>query len=292
MPNRYCADCGRNLSKESYSKNQWSKGDGASRCSGCVHGGGGAVVIDPAQTARRNNSNRATFTNDALDNPFASGSFRWVAEGTYTEGNRAGEACVCKWFKTGGVVESHFYNVDIEACNEAVRLISQWNSSRLVDRMVKINLPEVWTFQNGSRRGRKVLQEPFIQDYQKFNSNTGWSDDSLPWPRVMQALSHFTYHISNGQKLLCDLQGGIYQDGVVLTDPVIMSVSRDYGPTDLGTLGISTFFAHHQCNEFCKSAWRKPHNPIPYYSRTAGTTMEHVPTRSSRQPMTHAQRYY
>jgi hypothetical protein len=203
------------------------------------------------------------------------------------EGNRTGEACVCKWFKTGGVMEAHFYDVDLAACNEAVRLISQWNSGRLVDRMVKINLPEVWTFdpESGNWRGRKVLQEPFIEDYQKFNSNTGWSDDSLPWPRVMQALSHYTYHISGGQKLLCDLQGGIYKDGVVLTDPVVMSVHREFGPTDLGTPGISTFFAHHQCNEFCKSAWRKPHNPTPYYSRTAGTTMEHVPTRHSRQPM-------
>jgi Alpha-kinase family len=299
MPNRYCADCGRFLSRESYSKNQWSKGHGASRCSGCVHGGGGtadaAVMIDPAQTARRNNSSKATFTSDALDNPFASGNFRWVANGTYTQGNRAGEACVCKWFKTGGVMEAHFYDADLAACNEALRLITKWNSSRLVDRIVKINLPEVWTFSQESRvswRGRKVLQEPFIKDYQKFNSNTGWSDDTLPWPRVMQALSHFTYHISNGQKLLCDLQGGIYKDGVVLTDPVVMSVSREYGPTDLGANGISSFFAHHQCNEFCKSDWRQPHNPTKFYARTAGTTMEHVPTHNSRQRMTHAPRYY
>jgi len=287
MPNRFCAACGRSLSKECYSKNQWSKGDGVSRCAGCVHQNGNGTeqaktVVDPAQTARCNNSTRASFANDALDHPFASGSFRWVAKGVYTAGNRAGQTCVCKWFKTGSVMEKHFYDADIAAANEAVRLLTKRNSKGLINRMVKINLPEVWAFdpQSGIRSGRKVLQEPFIENYQKFNSNTGWSDDTTPWPRVMQALSHFTYHVSNAQTLLCDLQGGVYNDGVVLTDPVIMSVSRGYGPT------------HHKCNEFCRSEWRKPHNPIPYYSRTAGTTMEHVPTRNSRQPMSHARHYY
>jgi hypothetical protein len=287
MPNRYCAACGRCLSKESYSKTQWSKGDGVSRCSGCLHQNGS---LDPSQTARRNNASQASFSQHALDNPFAAGAFRWVAKGVYTEGSRAGEPCVCKWFKTGGVMESHFYDTDIAASKQAVLLTTKWTSKRLLDKMVKINLPEVWTFdsQIGTFAGRKVLQEPFIEKYQKFNSNTGWSDDTLPWPRVMQALSHFTYHISNGQNVLCDLQGGVYSNGAVLTDPVVMSVNKEYGPTDLGSNGISTFFAHHQCNEFCRSEWRKPRNRTPYYSRTAGTTMEHVPTRNSRMPMSNA----
>ena len=216
---------------------------------------------------------------------------------TPSSGASAWRRCVCKWFKTGGVMESHFYDVDLEACNEAVQLITKWNTQRMIeDRMVKMNLPEVWTFDDqsgGTWAGRKVLQEPFIENYQKFNSNTGWSDDTLPWPRVMQALSHFTYHVSNGQKLLCDLQGGVYSDGVILTDPVVMSVNREFGPTDLGSNGISSFFAHHQCtHEFCRSEWRKPRNQTPYYSRMAGTTMEHVPTRNSRQPMSLASNYY
>ena len=123
-------------------------------------------------------------------------------------------------------------------------------------------------------------------NYAKFNSNSGWADDSLPWPRVMQALSHFTYHISNGQCVLCDLQGGVYHDGVVLTDPVIMSNSQSYGPTDLGSRGISTFFFHQVCNEYCRREWRRPKNQAQHYAKTAGTTMERVPTRRSRPIMT------
>lgn len=45
----------------------------------------------------------------------------------------------------------------------------------------------------------------------------------------MQALSHFSYHFSDGNLLLCDLQGGIAQDHIILTDPVILSKERKFG---------------------------------------------------------------
>jgi hypothetical protein len=38
--------------------------------------------------------------------------------------------------------------------------------------------------------------------------------------------------------VLCDLQGGVYSDGVVLTDPVVMSRDNSLGPTDLGPPGL------------------------------------------------------
>jgi hypothetical protein len=224
MP-RNCSSCNRGLSKDCFSKNQWTKGIGYSRCHACINPG--SKKVDATQTARTNNATSATFTSHALDHPFAEGSFRWVAKGEYDRGNRAGEPCVCKWFKTGGVLEARFYDTDLSTVKEALRIITKWNSNNFVDKIVKINQPEVWTFKNDGRQdfaGKKVLQEPFIQSYQKFNSNTGWADDSTPWPRVMQAISHFSYHTSNGQSVLCDLQGGVYQDGVVLTDPVVCSV--------------------------------------------------------------------
>ena len=287
MP-RCCAQCNRWLNKSSYSRNQWSKGEGLSRCHSCVHPPPQKSGFDPNQTARRNNAHNATFQTYDLDNPFASGTFRWVAKGKYTDGSRAGQACVCKWFKSGGVLESHFYAKDLETVQASIRIITKWNREKFVNRIVKINQPEVWTFKQdctGGWAGRKVLQEPYIEGYQKFNSNTGWADDSLPWPRVMQAISHFSYHTTNGTELLCDLQGGVYQDGVILTDPAMMSLSRCYGPTDLGLKGIHTFFANHVCNEFCRSSWLKVRNPARYYNATKRTSMEHVPTRRSRPMM-------
>jgi len=133
--------------------------------------------------------------------------------------------------------------------------------------------------------------EPFIESWQKFNSNSGWMDDSTPWPRVMQALSHFSYHASSGRSVLCDLQGGVYSDGVVLTDPVILSRARQYGVTDLGPEGISSFFARHECNEFCKSSWRKPKETCAYFPAQQGTSMVHVATQRSRAAVTNQYSY-
>ena len=295
---RQCASCDRWLSRGSYSNNQWRKPSGVARCHACVNGGsssgggGGSNSssshFDPAQTARRNDASQATFEHGALDYPFAEGGFRWVAKGRYTHGNRAGQACVCKWFKTGAVYESTFFDLDIKAMNKALELIEKWNYSRMINRLIQINIPEVWTFMpnsGGGWAGRKCLQEPYIQNYEKFNSNTGWAEDSTPWPRVMQALSHYSYHVSGGQFVLCDLQGGVYAESVVLTDPVILSQTKAYGVTDLGPHGISTFFSNHRCNEFCKAAWRRPADQRQYFRPQQGTSMmrpQNVPTRRSR----------
>ena len=91
---RACTACQRNLDRSSFSGNQWRKGPGASRCQGCVHGGGygGGYAEGTRLTERTNGSHEATFANSALNHPFSEGAFRWVAKGTYVGGERAGEA--------------------------------------------------------------------------------------------------------------------------------------------------------------------------------------------------------
>jgi hypothetical protein len=119
MSYRNCSCCGRYLQRDSYTNEQWVKGERISQCAACVHKKPSNDLVVPNQTARRNNAQRAEFLNHALDYPFAQGAFRWVAKGKYTEGERAGQECVCKWFKTGGVTESSFYDADLNASKEA-----------------------------------------------------------------------------------------------------------------------------------------------------------------------------
>ena len=273
---RCCAQCGRSLPRTSYTGNQYAKGDGFSRCAGCVHGHDFDVAdAAPSDSGRYNNASEATFTSSALANPFASGAFRWVAKGTYTRGDRAGQACVTKWFKTGTVFEEDYFTLDIKAVDKALEIISRFNQLNIVSKPIRVNVPEVWTFQPnaGDWAGAKNLQEPFIQNYQKFNSNSGWTDTTRQWARIMQAVSHFSYHVSGGNYVLCDLQGGIYQTEVVLSDPVILSRNRDYGVTDLGPDGISSFFTTHTCNSYCRPHWTQPSNPVRYFQPRMGTTM-------------------
>ena len=282
---RRCATCNRDLLQSSHTANQWSKGAGGSRCARCVHrhltaGRSGSSH----QSGRYNISTQSTFNNTDLMNPFAEGAFRLVAKGKYVSGPRSGQTCIAKWFKTGAVFSAVYFSLDIKASDKALEIVNKFNQLNIVNKMVKINAPEVWTFKHGHWAGRKVLSEPFIQNYQKFNSNSGWNDDSMTWGKVMQALSHFSYHISGGHYVLCDLQGGIYQREVILSDPVILSQKRDFGVTDLGPSGISSFFTHHKCNGFCRPTWIKPGNPTQRFRAVPGTTMirHTVSTRHSR----------
>jgi hypothetical protein len=77
--------------------------------------------------------------------------------------------------------------------------------------------------------------------------------------------------------VLCDLQGGSRTNkqlaGIVITDPVILSKNREYGLTDLGPEGISTFFARHKCNKYCRAHWRLPGNVQQHLRGVPGTTM-------------------
>jgi hypothetical protein len=100
-----------------------------------------------------------------------------VAKGVYEIGERSGEPCVCKWFKSGTTLEEEFFADDIKAVDRALKLIEQFNAADLVDKVITLNIPEVWTFDSDSplMGDTKVLQEPFIANYQKFNSNSGWA---------------------------------------------------------------------------------------------------------------------
>lgn len=273
---RTCADCGRSLPQSSYTANQYSRGAGVSRCASCVHGHhSDAPSLTQSNAGRFNNSIRASFTTSALERPFAQGAFRWVAKGTYTLGLRDGQACVVKWFKTGAVFSNDYFMLDIKAVDKALEFVNKFNELGLINKLVKINVPTVWTFEDGPGPwpGQKALCEPFIQNYQKFNSNSGWNDESERWGQVMQALSHFSYHLSGGNLVLCDIQGGIYSREIVLSDPVILSRTRQYGVTDLGPEGISSFFFQHNCNNFCRPNWTRPADPRQHFRPVPGTTM-------------------
>ncbi|KAL1975212.1 hypothetical protein VTN31DRAFT_3604 [Thermomyces dupontii] len=284
---RVCASCHRDLPQSSYTADQYAKGPGVSRCAACVHGyHHDTPTARVSDSGRYNSSSNATFKNDALNYPFAEGAFRWVAKGVYTNGSRRGQECVAKFFKTGAVFSDDYFTLDIKAIDKALEIVNRFNQFRIVDKPIKINVAEVWQFKDnaGQWAGQRHLLEPFFYNYQKFNSNSGWNDDSDDWGEVMQALSHFSYHITGGNYVLCDLQGSVYRRAVVLSDPVILSRNREFGVTDLGADGISSFFSQHECNDYCRPNWTQPADPRQYFRPGPGTTMirHTIPTRHSR----------
>ena len=85
----------------------------------------------------------------------------------------------------------------------------------------------------------------------------GRGDESDLVDDVPQCFSHFTYSITTGKKLVCDIQGvwNVY-DGFTLTDPVIhyRSSNRRHvnGATDKGKAGMGRFFKTHKCGPLCQ----------------------------------------
>lgn len=273
---RVCSACGLDISADEFSRTQWARGVGVSRCMICIQEG---IARDSNgfETARENNSSKIHVD---INDIFAEGTFKYCAGGRYAGGHRTGQKCVAKWFKDDDEMNDEFFRVDREAVEHALRIITQWNNAEIVQNLtIRLNIPERWTID-----GRECVVEPFIDDFTKFNSNTGWTNESRT-TSVLQALSHYSYHVSSGQFLLCDLQGGLQRNTAVLTDPVVMSRKHRFGPTDLGPRGMSTFFHHHRCNKFCRSEWTKPRDKRDYFQATMGTSME-----SSREYARHSQR--
>lgn len=155
----------------------------------------------------------------------------------------------------------------------------------------------VYYLTDDSRGQYSVVVEPKLEgDFEKWNNNNGWrrqsardtggqniitikeedsdsiSNDFNPSPfasqeflcvtknEVAQAFSHFSYHFSRKQALICDLQG-VYDKASNMfkfTDPVIHyhNARKDcrksrYGRTDMGQRGIDSFFKSHKCNDLC-----------------------------------------
>jgi hypothetical protein len=85
----------------------------------------------------------------------------------------------------------------------------------------------------------------------------GAPSEQMDPSEVPQCFSHYTFHATEGRKLVCDIQG-VWNptDGFTLTDPVIHSVQNGKhanGATDKGALGIIKFFESHQCGVLCRT---------------------------------------
>ena len=75
--------------------------------------------------------------------------------------------------------------------------------------------------------------------------NNGKVSDNLK-NHILQAYSHWTYHITNGQLIHTHVQGWERNNERILTDPAILSNTKEYGATDLGKKGIINFMKLHE----------------------------------------------
>ena len=195
-----------------------------------------------------------------------------VTKGTYAGYNK-GTELVLKVIKASTCNEGvRLTNEDIRAQRLTARYADTFNSTMRPEKPIYVRVGTLHSSEKehfdsrGNRtinKGENMLLEQFIHGHwQKFNSNTGWSCQSCQTP---DAFSHWTWVHSNGQYLVCDLQGHRGRPGgpkwgptgsrdyYLFTDPVVMSRTGEFGCTDLGSQGIQDWFARHTCNQYCRS---------------------------------------
>ena len=165
-----------------------------------------------------------------------SGAFRIVYEGTFVGGNRNGQECVCKRFKSryaGLAIE--YFRSDFEIIDRALSIIESWNEHCEYGLEILMTRGSI----TNHHHGHKYLVEPLIRNFKKYTSNNGYIANEGWKGEVMEAFCHYSYHKSGGSLIVCDLQGryrkfnrrGRWRKRFELTDPAICSRQRRYGPT-------------------------------------------------------------
>ncbi|XP_022097544.1 alpha-protein kinase 1-like isoform X4 [Acanthaster planci] len=221
------------------------------------------------------------------DDWFSQGVSRYAYKGTFHGNARTeGERCVVKVYKDEYLVhlKDYAWKVDDRVYRKAREMAQLFNTRCEPSTAIEFVAPEFTkvdkraTFYflgfipfernvKGKLAGTQdsvsniipanasVAVERFLKgQYIKFSSNTGYVNPDHPAP-TLAAFSHFTYHQSNGEFLVSDLQGVYNKRGYSLTDPAIQNGGLElnvYGPTDLGKYGIVKFFQTHDCNDWCK----------------------------------------
>jgi hypothetical protein len=103
------------------------------------------------------------------------------------------------------------------------------------------------------------------QRIKKWNGNNGFVNFEVTDDAV-QAFSHWTWHVSNNQVMVVDIQG-IYDPDkkqYLLFDPAIhSSFILRFGDTNRGIEGMQVFFVMHKCNCLCRRLGLKTHPAQP-----------------------------
>ncbi|TPP48962.1 Alpha-kinase family protein [Leishmania donovani] len=98
-----------------------------------------------------------------------------------------------------------------------------------------------------------AMEPQLTGKFVKYNNNCGYVRRKARW--TPQAFSHFTYHASNHELMVVDIQG--VDD--YYTDPQILSSDGEgYGRGNLGEEGIRRFLESHRCNEVCRAVGLPP----------------------------------
>jgi len=204
---------------------------------------------------------------------FAEGRFRYAIKGIWLRPrNKEGQKCVVKHLKSSYTWQKTDWDTTVKIYKEAEELAKGFN--KFSNTTHPIHFTEVVVIKclyrenpngpNGPRLDEYCTTEDFLfGDFKKWVNNYGlYSDETLNTASSMPAFMHWSWYHNKGEKMIADLQGIRNSNGYTLTDPVILSLSGEYGATDMGVEGMAIFFCFHKCNSFCEKLPRPGKNDV------------------------------
>ena len=211
--------------------------------------------------------------------PFDHGRFRKAYRGVWTAPpSDYGKKCVVKRLKGSYTWKATDWNETLTINERAKTLAAGFNAETHTSKPISFTDVHVLkVYRPDNRRHEYVTCEDFIPGpFNKWCNNYGYiADESVSLPAFM----HWSWYETRGEEMVSDLQGVRNPDSFKLTDPAMMSLSKQYGATNTGVEGMAMFFLNHQCNcqRLPKPTLADFHRIIPpQYLEAAKTLMAQV----------------
>ena len=191
-------------------------------------------------------------------NPFAKGSLRYAFYGQFSTENSSFDDVVFKELANDFSNDNAFmtYREHLEIQAIAQFLAEQFNAEqqRLFRHAIPIIYADANLVQQVTNPSKIYQVERRMQhEWRKWNNNSGGVSLN-EYSTILQAFSHWTYHVTKARLMVVDLQGVKVERTYLLTDPAvhcddILRFRRTR--TNLGIKGMQQFFRTHVCSEIC-----------------------------------------
>lgn len=190
--------------------------------------------------------------------PFARGSLRFAFYGQFSSDDSSFVDVVFKELANTDPKSNTFIvyqeHLEIQAIAQFLAELFNTEQQRLFRNFIPIVYADADLIQQKENPSKICqVERRMHQEWRKWNNNSGGVSLS-EYSTILQAFSHWTYHITSGRLMVVDLQGVKVDRAYLLTDPALHCddlLRFRETRTNLGVKGMHQFFRTHVCSDVC-----------------------------------------